>query len=236
MTRPIRYALTAICSTAFCSDASSSTLSTSSIGRFAASSPRDFPRTNFDEGLHALRDQKANRPLPLHRSRHLADEGIAAAVGVREQSRVDVAGDRELRDFEGEAFRSVARRSCAGFISEQWKGALTGSSLAFFAPRSSASLVARSTRRFPRDDDLLRRIDVGELAHLSMGRIMADAVTFVEIHAEDRRHRAHPYRHRFLHVLAAIAHGADRVCKIQRACGHVRRVFTQAMPGDIPGP
>ena len=41
--------------------------------------------------------------------------------------------------------RSSSSRSCAGFISEQWKGALTGSNLARLAPRSSASFAARST-------------------------------------------------------------------------------------------
>ena len=50
---------------------------------------------------------------------------------------------------------------------------------------------------------------------------------------EDGSHRAHTNRHRLLHILSAIAHGAHRIRKRQGAGRHVRRILPQAVSGDV---
>ncbi len=52
-----------------------------------------------------------------------------------------------------------------------------------------------------------------------------------ERHAQDGGHGAFPDRHRFLHVAAAMAHGAHGILEAQGSGGHVRRVLAQAVSG-----
>ena len=65
------------------------------------------------------------------------------------------------------------------------------------------------------DHDLLGRIDVGWRADFALRRIGANGRDFFQIHAENRGHGADSHRHRFLHVLAAIAHGAHGIGKAE---------------------
>ena len=83
------------------------------------------------------------------------------------------------------------------------------------------------------DHDLLRRIDVGGLADFALRGVVADGGDLVEVHAEDCGHRADADRHRFLHILAAIANRADGVGKAERSGSDVRGIFAEAVSGDV---
>ena len=106
--------------------------------------------------MHSLADQQPHRLVPLHRAGDLADQRVATAYPHRSRDQRRRCTLRESQGLEiVSCFRSAANRSCAGFISEQWNGALTGSILARFAPRSSASFTARSTAATCSGDDNL---------------------------------------------------------------------------------
>ncbi len=55
------------------------------------------------------------------------------------------------------------------------------------------------------------------------------------VHAQDGGHCAHAHGNGFLHVLAAIAHCADRLGKTERPGRDVSGVFAQTVSRDIAG-
>ena len=65
--------------------------------------------------------------------------------------------------------------------------------------------------------------------------VRADGCEFLQVHPQNRRHGSDAHRNRLLHVFAAVAHGAHGVGKAERSGGHVRGVFSQAVPGDEAG-
>ena len=75
-------------------------------------------------------------------------------------------------------------------------------------------------------------VEVRGADHFALRRFLAGLVHAGLVEAEDRRHRAGADGHGFLHVAAAIAHQPDRIGKLQRARGHVRRVLAEAVTGD----
>ena len=96
--------------------------------------------------------------------------------------------------------------SAAGCISAQWKGALTGSSSARFAPFALAISTARSTAALsPRHHHLPRIVVVRRLAHLPLRRLRRHRLHRRQVEPEERRHRPHPHRHRLLHRRARAA-------------------------------
>ena len=75
------------------------------------------------------------------------------------------------------ASRSARSRSCAGFISAQWNGALTGSSTARRAPAAFASSTGPLDRaRVPGDHHLVRRIEIGGADHLALRGLLQNPV------------------------------------------------------------
>ena len=67
------------------------------------------------------------------------------------------------------------------------------------------------------DDDLIRRVDVrrgDNLFDLSRS-LHADRLELFDRQGKDRRHCSYSDRHRLLHVFAAIADDAHRVCELQ---------------------
>ena len=106
--------------------------------------------------------------------------------------------------------------------------------MARLAPRCLASSAARSTAA------LLPEITVwsGELRFAAWQTSPCAAssqicCTLSLAKREHRRHRAHAHRHRLLHVLAAIAHGANRIGERQRSRSNVRRILAQAVSRNV---
>ena len=106
---------------------------------------------------------------------------------------------------------------------------------AFRAPVVSEACCALHGRGVTRNNNLLRRVDVGGFANLALRRIAANRSYFFELHAENGRHRAHTDRNGFLHIFAAMTYGADCIGETQSSGSDVRRVFAQAMSGDESG-
>ena len=130
-----------------------------------------------------------------------------------------------------------ASRSCAGFMSAQWKGADTGSLIARLAPLALQASMARSTaRRVAGDHHLARGVDVGGRHHLALGGLRAGRLDGGEVQAQDGGHGSLPHRHRLLHVLPAAAHRGHRVAQAQRPRGHQGRVLAQAVPRHVGRP
>ena len=67
------------------------------------------------------------------------------------------------------------------------------------------------------DHDLAAAIVVRGLDDLALRGFRRDLCRLLELDADERRHRAHPDRHRLLHGAAADAHEAHRVGERQRA-------------------
>ena len=59
------------------------------------------------------------------------------------------------------------------------------------------------------DDDLLGRIDVGGFTDFALRGVLANGGDLRSVHAENGGHRTDSNRHGLLHILAAVAHGAD---------------------------
>ena len=129
----------------------------------------------------------------------------------------DVRDDRHARRARSSTPAiAAASRSAAGFISEQWNGALTGSFFASFAPAAFASAIARSiAAAWPRDHDLPGAVEVRRLDRLARRATPRShsARGLREIEAHQRRHRALPDRHGLLHELAAQVREAHRVAQ-----------------------
>src|SRR4051812_36657112 len=81
-----------------------------------------------------------------------------------------------------------------------------------------------------RDDNLLRRVDVGGGKTVAVGRLVENRRNLFKFHAEYGSHSPYAYGYGFLHVLAAIADGAHSVGKCERSSRDVGGVFAQAMP------
>ena len=79
---------------------------------------------------------------------------------------------------------------------------------------------------------LLGRIQIRGRDHLAIRRLAADLRHLRGAQAQDRGHRAFARGHRLLHVLPAAPHQAHGIGKFQRARGHQRGIFAQAVPGD----
>ncbi len=75
--------------------------------------------------------------------------------------------------------------------------------------------------------NLFGRVEVGGFTDFAVGGVFADLRDFFRLHAQDRRHRPYSHRHGFLHVLAAVADGADGIGKVQRPGGNLRGIFAQ---------
>ena len=87
----------------------------------------------------------------------------------------DIGDERHDRRVDGDAASASAITAAAGAISAQWKGALTGSSIARLAPRRLGDLDRPLDRRLvARDDDLPGPIVVGRRADLTLGRVGGD--------------------------------------------------------------
>ena len=127
---------------------------------------------------------------------------------------------------------SAARRSAAGFMSAQWKGALTGSSTLFRPPRAAAASTARSTAaRCPAMTIWPGRVDVGHPHHLALRRLRADLLDGGQLHAQSAAIAPVPTgtascmnspRRRTRRTASA---------KRERARDHERRVLAQAVAG-----
>ncbi len=126
--------------------------------------------------------------------------------------------------------RWLASRSPAGFSSDEWNGAETGSDhRALRAARLRGLARALDRRLVPGDDDLCRRVEVDRLDDLALRRFVARRAHRVVVEAEDRGHAAGPDRHRVLHRLRAEAHQRQRVGERQHAGRDERRVFAEAV-------
>src|SRR4051794_21809066 len=75
----------------------------------------------------------------------------------------------------------------------------------------------------PGDDNLVGRIDVRGLADLSLCGFVADFAHAIDLHPKNGSHGTFADWHGFLHVLAAIPHGANGVSKVQGPGGDVCR-------------
>ena len=80
-------------------------------------------------------------------------------------------------------------------------------------------------RSIPGDHDLLRRIDICGFTNLPLSSITANIGNFVRFHSQDCCHGTNPNRDGFLHVLAAIAHSANRIGKAESAGRDVCGIF-----------
>ena len=85
-------------------------------------------------------------------------------------------------------------------------------------------------RRPPPGPPPLSFADLADLAAVAASAATASAG--VEIEAEQRRHRAHPDRHRLLHGIAAHAQQPRRVGDREAAGRRERRIFAERMAGD----
>ena len=125
-----------------------------------------------------------------------------------------------------------ATSSCAGCISAQWKGALTGSITARRAP-----LALADCRRFLHcgqcagDDRLSGRVEVGGRDHQSCFRcgVAQASATARRIERQNCRHRALACGNGQLHCAAACLHRPHSIGKLQRACSHMRRPLAQGV-------
>jgi len=133
------------------------------------------------------------------------------------------------------AASSGRSRSCAGFMSAQWKGAETGQPDRALRPRGLAALGGAVHRAgVPRDHDLARCVHVGRRDDFSLRRLPARGLDRRQVEAEDRGHGPDPDRHRLLHVLAPAPDRSQGVGQAERIRGHERRVLAERVPGD-PG-
>src|ERR1700677_1914314 len=82
------------------------------------------------------------------------------------------------------------------------------------------------------NNNLLLRIDIRWFTDFTPGSVATNCSDPVEFHTENRRHRANPNRNRLLHIFAPIPHRAYCVGEAQSSRRNVRRIFSQAMPGD----
>ena len=101
--------------------------------------------TNFFTPMATIRstDSTQRTGEATCRSRALR---TAVALPIGEASTFDTSGTRRSRTFASSS--SGARRSAAGAISSQWKGAETGSGTARRTPRVLATAMARSIPSF----------------------------------------------------------------------------------------
>ena len=103
-----------------------------------------------------------------------------------------------------------------------------------------AALVGEFAGAFDRgrvagDHNLLRGVEIGGLADFALSGIETNCGDSFETHPKNCGHCAVANGHGFLHVFAAIAHGADGVGERNCAGGNVRGIFSQAVPGDHCG-
>ena len=99
------------------------------------------------------RAQAPHRLDPAHRAERLAYQRVADRVGVGRCGDVDVVDHRDAR--RAAASRppaAAAARSAAGFISDEWNGADTGSGSARLAPAGLQPLAGALDRRLVAGD------------------------------------------------------------------------------------
>src|SRR5580704_200157 len=197
---------------------------------------KDLPRTHFHERLYTLGDQHAHGLLPLYCACDLADQRMAATVSILEQCRIHVADDSGCRLVEHHS-RKILSQAILRWLHQRavkW-GADWKDFRAFGAAFVGEFGGAFHRRNVTGNDNLLGRVDVGWFADFALRRVAANIGDLLELHAENRRHRAHPDGNGFLHILATMAYSADRIGEVQGSSHNVRRVFAQAMSGDERG-
>ena len=82
------------------------------------------------------------------------------------------------------------------------------------------------------DDDLIRRVVVGDGADLVPGRFLGDVVGRGAVDADERRHRALAHGHGLLHRPAAGLDEPGRVGEADRTGRRQGGIFAQRMAGD----
>ena len=176
-------------------------------------SGQDAARPDLDERRRALRGELLRR-TSVHRTglatcrKRNGRTSPPSCDAARRRSERPAPSDRDHRRRSS----SAASRVPAGAMSEQWKGALTGSMTLIFPPRSVASATARSTAaRWPAMTIWAGRVHVGDLDHLALRRVRAHRLDGGELDAHDGGHRAGAHGHGLLHELAALAHEAHGV-------------------------
>ncbi len=101
------------------------------------------------------------------------------------------------------------------------------------APSALAFSDARATARGRTGNhDLAGRIEVGRAHDFALARVTAGGVHRLFAEPEDRRHRARPDRHGFLHVAAAMTDQPDRIGELERPCRDMCGVLAEAVAGD----
>ena len=193
--------------------------------------------THLNIRCDALRRKARDDGLPAHRRRHLRDQRLDGRGGRRASARRRRWRRRARRGRAVASARSSgARRSSAGFISAQWKGALTGSGTTRLAPSALARSPARPTAsRAPAITTCPAPFRFAGLTTSPSRPRRASR------HASATRSASRPRiaaiapvadRHGLLHVAAAAAHDPQRIGETEGARGDVGRVLAEAVAGD----
>ena len=89
--------------------------------------------------------------------------------------------------------------------------------------------------RVARNYHLTGRIEIDRADHVARGGAFANGDDLIVVKTEDGSHRAATFRHRVLHVCAALCNQAYRSTKLECAGAHQCRVFSQAVSSHQRG-
>ena len=187
------------------------------------------PCTQFPKRLH--------RAAPLDGGGHLTNQALPSLITSGDGPPRHVVDQRTGQVFK---LRLLKQRLQAlpGRIHEgaMKRSAHGQSKRPASAPRPRQPAGAIHGVNVPRNDNLLRRIEVRGGDHLALRGFPADFLQRADIQTQDRSHAAHSHRDRLLHESAALAHQANGICELQGPGRNQSGILSQTVTRDKIGP